>query len=158
MISCAEKVPSGSNGVKIIPKFNEVYMGEARGQISGLSMESTRGEIFRAILEALSKRLAEGVKSLEVAGGFKTESILCVGGGSKNRLWNQLRADSTGIPLHIIDQKETTVLGASLFVQAACSNASSPEEARSAIDYKTEIIEPRNIPLAGTPPPPLKGG
>src|SRR5664279_2708063 len=49
MISCAEKVPSGSNGVKIIPKFNEAYMGEARGQISGLSMESTRGEIFRAI-------------------------------------------------------------------------------------------------------------
>jgi len=152
MISCAEKVPSGSNGVKIIPKFNEAYMGEARGQISGLSMESTRGEIFRAILEALSKRLAEGVKSLEAAGGFKTESILCVGGGSKNRLWNQLRADSTGIPLNIIDQKETTVLGASLFVQAACGNASSPEEARSAIDYKTEIIEPKN------PPTPLKGG
>ncbi|HZY24913.1 MAG TPA: FGGY-family carbohydrate kinase, partial [Bacteroidales bacterium] len=144
MISCAEKVPSGSNGVKIIPKFNEAYMAEARGQISGLSMESTRGEIFRAILEALSKRLAEGVKSLEAAGGFKTESILCVGGGSKNRLWNQLRADTTGIPLNIIDQKETTVLGASLFVQAACGNASSPEEARSAIDYKTEIIMPKS--------------
>jgi L-fuculokinase len=53
-----------------------------------------------------------------------------------------LRADFTGVPLKIIDQKETTVLGASLFVQAACGNASSPEEARSAIDYRTEIIEP----------------
>ncbi len=27
MISCAEKVPSGSNGVKIIPKFNEDLYG-----------------------------------------------------------------------------------------------------------------------------------
>jgi len=65
-----------------------------------------------------------------------------VGGGSKNRLWNRLRADYTGVPVKIIDQKETTVLGASLFVQAACGNASSPEEAGKAINYKTEIVEP----------------
>jgi L-fuculokinase len=94
------------------------------------------------MLEALSERLAEGKRALEDAGGFKTSSILCVGGGSKNRLWNKLRASYTGVPIKIIDQKETTVLGASLFVQAACGNASSPEDARSEIDYKTEIIEP----------------
>ena len=143
MISGAEKVPPGCNGVKVIPKFYEELKGKPGGQILGLTMESTRDEIYRAMLEALSERLAEGKRALENAGGFKTESILCVGGGSKNRLWNQLRADYTGVPLKIIDQKETTVLGASLFVQAACGNASSPEEARSAIDYKTEIIEPQ---------------
>ena len=142
MISGAEKVPSGSNGVKVIPKFYEELNGKSGGQILGLSMESTRDEIYRAILEALSERLLQGKNSLEIAGGFKTKNILCVGGGSKNRLWNQLRADFTGVPLKIIDHKETTVLGASLFVQAACGNASSPEDARSAIDYKTEIIEP----------------
>jgi L-fuculokinase len=142
MISGAEKVPPGCNGVKIIPKFYEELKGKPGGQILGLTMESTRDEIYRAMLEALSVRLAEGKKALEYAGGFKTESILCVGGGSKNRLWNRLRADCTGVPLKIIDQKESTVLGASLFVQAACGNATSPEEARSAIDYKTTIIEP----------------
>jgi L-fuculokinase len=145
MISGAEKVPAGSNGVKIIPKFYEELKGKPGGQILGLTMESTRDEIYRAMLEALSARLLEGKKTLEKAGGFSTESILCVGGGSKNRLWNQLRSDYTGVPLKIISQKETTVLGASLFVQAACGNASSPEEARSAIDYNTEIIEPRVI-------------
>ena len=143
MISGAEKVPSGCNGVKVIPNFYQELKDNPGGQILGLTMESTRDEIYRAILEALSERLSEGKIALENAGGFKTESILCVGGGSKNRLWNQLRADFTGVPLKIIDKKETTVLGASLFVQAACGNASSPEEARSRIDYKTEIIEPR---------------
>jgi L-fuculokinase len=142
MISGAEKVPYGCNGVKIIPKFYEELKGNPGGQILGLTMESTRDEIYRAMLEALSERLVEGKKALENAGGFKTESILCVGGGSKNRLWNKLRADYTGVPLKIFDHKEITVLGASLFVQAACGNAASPEEARSAIDYKTEIIEP----------------
>jgi L-fuculokinase len=144
MISGAEKVPSGCNGVKVIPRFYEELRGRPGGQILGLTMESTRDEIYRAMLEALAARLDEGKRALEKAGGFRTESILCVGGGSKNRLWNRLRADYTGVPVKIIDQKETTVLGASLFVQAACGNASSPEEAGSAIDYKTEIIEPSN--------------
>jgi len=142
MISGAEKVPPGSNGVSIVPKFYEELKGKPGGQILGLTMETTRDEIYRAILEALSERLVEGKDALEKAGGFKTESILCVGGGSKNRLWNKLRASYTGVPVKVIDQKETTVLGASLFVQSACGNASSPEEARSKIDYKTEIIEP----------------
>lgn len=142
MIKGAEKVPSGSNGVRVIPKFYEELRGRPGGQILGLTMESTRDEIFRAILEALSERLAEGKLAIENAGGFKADSILCVGGGSKNMLWNRLRANYTGVPIKIINQKETTVLGASLFVQAACGNFSSPEEARSIIDYQTQIIEP----------------
>lgn len=141
MISAAEKVPAGSNGIRVVPEFGDLNT-EAKGQILGLTMETTRDEIFRAILEALSVKLAEGMRALEDAGGFKAESILCVGGGSKNRLWNQLRADVTRLPLKVIDQKETTVLGASLFVQAACGNAASPEEARSLIDYETEIFVP----------------
>jgi len=142
MISGAEKVAPGSNGIKVVPKFYEELKGNPGGQILGLTMESTRDEIYRAMLEALSERLVEGKNALEKAGGFKTDSILCVGGGSKNRLWNKLRAQYTGVPVKVIDQKETTVLGASLFVQAACGNAASPEDARRNIDYKIQIIEP----------------
>jgi len=149
MISGAEKVPAGCNGVKVSPKFYEELGGKPGGQILGLTMESTRDEIFRAVLEELAERLEQGKKALEKAGGFKTSSILCVGGGSRNRLWNRLRANYTGVPVRIIDHKETTVLGASLFVQAACGNFTSPEEARSAIDYKTETIEPE---LSGLKP------
>lgn len=142
MISGAEKVPPGSNGVKVIPGFYEEMKKKPGGQILGLTMETTRDEIYRAMLEALAEKLKEGKKALEKAGGFITEDILCVGGGSKNRLWNKLRAHSAGVPLKIIHHKETTVLGAALFVQASCGNFSSPEEARSVIDYRTEVIEP----------------
>jgi len=142
MISGAEKVPSGSNGVKLVPKFYEELKGKPGGQILGLTLESTRDEIYRAALEAMAERLAEGKRALEEAGGFRTDSIICVGGGSRNRLWNQLRANATNVPVKIIRQKETTVLGASLFVQAACGNFSSPEDARKSIDYKTEIVLP----------------
>jgi L-fuculokinase len=142
MINGASAVLPGSNGVTIVPKFYEEMKGEPGGQILGLKMDSTRDEIYRAMLEALSQRLNQGKEALEKAGGFHTDSILCVGGGSKNRLWNQLRADYTGVPIRTTDRKETTVLGASLFVQSACGNAKSPEDARSAIDYKIIVIEP----------------
>ena len=144
MINGASAVPPGCNGVKIVPKFYEEMKGEPGGKILGLTMASTRDEIYRAMLEALSQRLKEGKDALEKAGGFKTDSILCVGGGSRNRLWNQLRADFSGVPIKVTDRKETTVLGASLFVQSACGNAASPEEARSKVDYKIEIIEPKD--------------
>ncbi len=142
MITCAEKVPKGCNGVRVNTSFYEELKGKPGGSITGLTMESTRDEIFRAILEALCIKLAEGKKALEDAGEFATENILCVGGGSKNRLWNQLRANYTGVPVKIINRKETTVLGASLFVQTACGNFSTPEEARRAIDYRTEVFYP----------------
>jgi L-fuculokinase len=142
MIDGASAVPAGSNGVKIVPKFYEELKGKPGGVISGLTMDTSREQIYRAMLEALADRLREGKEALENAGGFRTDSILCVGGGSKNRLWNQLRADYTGVPVRVTDKSETTVLGASLFVQSACGNTSSPEEARSAVDYKIKIFEP----------------
>ena len=145
MISGAEQVPAGSNGIRVVPEFYEKLKGKPCGQITGLKMVSTRDEIYRAMLEALSEKLVEAKKALEKAGGFTTESILCVGGGSRNRLWNRLKADYTGVPLKIIDRKETTVLGASLFVHSACGNASSPEDALKNIDYKIEIIEPGSL-------------
>lgn len=38
-----------------------------------------------------------------------------VGGGSKNKLWNQIRADVLGCPIDVIDIAESTVLGAAIF-------------------------------------------
>ena len=80
--------------------------------------------------------------ALEKAGGFTTDNILCVGGGSKNRLWNQIRADITGVPVTVIDKKETTMLGAAMFIMYAAGLASSPEEAREMIPFRSEVFEP----------------
>jgi L-fuculokinase len=137
MIAGAEKVPSGSRGVKVIPSFAE----RSGAGITGLTMDSTREDIYRATLEALAERLKHGKEALEKAGGFNASTIICVGGGSRNRLWNQLRANATGARIKVCDRKETTVLGASLFVQYATGNASSPEDAAGAVEYHyTEFV------------------
>jgi len=142
MITEAETINPGSNGIKVNPAFYDEAGEKSFGAITGLTIHSKRNEIYRAFLEGLSFRLHKGIEALEQAGGFKAEKIICVGGGSKNKLWNQLRADVCNLPVHLIDQKETTVLGAALFVFAGSGISASPSAARNNIDYKTEIVWP----------------
>jgi L-fuculokinase len=142
MIKEAMEVEIGSNGIYINPDFNNINNLTQKGQIIGLTLNTKRSEIFRAVLEALSYQLKLALTALEDAGGFKATKIICVGGGSKNRLWNQIRADVLELPVVIIDQKETTVLGASFFAFTAARVYSSAGEAREHINYHTEIILP----------------
>lgn len=142
MIKEAEEFAPGEHALTISPAFYDDGTGKGGGFIGGLTINTQRQAIYRALLESLAFRLREALEAIENAGGFKAESILCVGGGSKNRLWNQLRADICQRKVYLIDQKETTVLGAALFVFAGAKVFPSPEETRSHINYNPIAIEP----------------
>jgi L-fuculokinase len=107
MIAEAEKA-EGTNLSVGIDFLNE------NGILSGLGIHTKREEVYRAALEALAKKTKNSLQILEQAGGFTAESIIVVGGGSKNKLWNQLREKELGIPVKTIEQTETTVLGAAM--------------------------------------------
>lgn len=142
MISAAEKMDAGSHGLSIDPAFYNDGAGGKAGTITGLTINTKREEIYRALLESLAFRLREGLEALQTAGNFKAERIICVGGGSKNRLWNQLRADVCNTPIQLIDQKETTVLGAALFVFKGAGLYETAEDARKHIAYNPTVINP----------------
>lgn len=142
MISEASALEHGEHGLMIDPAFYNDGTGGEGGTIKGLTLNTRRHEIYRALLESLAFRLREGLAGLETAGGFKAERIICVGGGSKNQLWNQLRADICGVPVQLIGQKETTVLGAALFVFAGAKVVGSVEEARNMISYNPQVVAP----------------
>jgi L-fuculokinase len=142
MINEAEQEMPGSHDLMIDPAFYDDGSGANAGTISGLTIGTRRSQLYRAFLESLAYRLRNGIEALEIAGKFKAERIICVGGGSKNRLWNQLRADVCNKPIQLIDQKETTVLGASMFVFAGGGLYKSAKEASEKIAYHPEIIYP----------------
>ena len=109
--------------------FNTDFLSK-NGAIQGLSLQTSRGEIYLAALKALAKKTKESLEILEESSGVKVKSLVVVGGGSKNHLWNQLRAQYLGIDIRSIPQTETTVLGAAMFAFAACGVYPSAEEAR----------------------------
>lgn len=148
MIKDAELEVPGSHGITVDPAFYDDGSSINSGTITGLTISTSRSQLYRAFLESLAYRLREGLEALESAGNFKAERIICVGGGSKNRLWNQLRADVCNIPIQLIDQKETTVLGASMFVFAGAGIYKSANEACKKITYNPQVIYPsdnRNV-------------
>lgn len=142
MIEEAEIEMPGSNGIAVDPAFYDDGSSNNTGTIKGLTISTRRSQVYRAFLESLAYRLREGLEAVEKAGKFKTECIICVGGGSKNKLWNQLRADVCNTPIQLIDQKETTVLGASMFVFAGAGVYKSANAARKKITYNPQVINP----------------
>lgn len=133
----AAAVPPGCDGVTMVPDF--LAFGDRKGSINGLVLGRTRGHIYRAAMEALTWRLKSRLRRLESVGGFKSEFLILVGGGARNRVWTQMRADILRIPVKVSEVSESTVLGASMFAFAGAGVYSTPEQARAAfgITYRT---------------------
>ena len=140
MIEEAKAIPAGANGVKLIGNFDGTT--EQMGSIVGLSMHTQRGEIYRAGLEYMAHRLKNGRELLHKVGNFNAESLICVGGGSKNALWNQIRADVLNCPIDVVDFPETTVLGAAMFTFFGAEQFDSPLAAQQAMKPSVTRVEP----------------
>lgn len=134
----------GSLGVRINPDFSPGQANRGNGMISGLAMDTPRGAVYRAGLEALSCKTRIRLQQLQNACGFQAKNLVCVGGGSKNRLWNQIRADVLNIPVRVMTQSETTVLGAAMFAFSGTGYYRDPLEAREAFHLDTQPFYPKH--------------
>ena len=144
MIAEAETVPPGSAGVVVLPELYEGGFVPSKGIISGLTKVATRAHIYRATLESLAFYTRSALQSLKSAGSFNPDFLWGVGGGTKNRLWNQIRADVLQIPFRAIQQSETTVLGAAMFAMTAVGMYTSANEAVQAIKNPHDTYFPGN--------------
>lgn len=142
MIAEGRDQPVGSGGIQLQGVFSAADHHSGIGQITGLSMHTQRGQIYRASLEYMALQLKKGLAVLEQVGQFKARSLLCVGGGSKNGLWNQIRADVLNLPLDIVDVAESTVLGVAMFVLFGIGEFSSALQAQQAMRPQKQRIEP----------------
>lgn len=93
----AEKSPAGANGLLFYPCLAGGSGFDAspdvRGCFYGLSLEHTREDIARALLEGIAMHLKLADKALDCPKG---EEILLVGGGAKSKVWRRIYADVFG--------------------------------------------------------------
>ena len=101
------------------------------------------GGYVRAILESLAFKYRLVLHNLEQLIGRRIQQIRVIGGGSKNRLLNQMTADATGRKL-LAGPAEATALGNVAIQILATGGASSLKEVRQIIDrsYPVESFEP----------------
>ena len=144
MIAEAQAVAPGCDGVTMLPDFLMGSSGIGGGAYQGLSISATRGHLYRAALEALSTKLAHQLRELERICGFAARELILVGGGSKNALWNQIKADALQLPVRVVAENEITVLGAALYAFSGLGYYASPVAARAVVNYEYQLFQPRN--------------
>ncbi|MBA2694553.1 MAG: sugar kinase [Actinobacteria bacterium] len=99
----------GAQGLLALPYFagerTPVFDPQARGAILGLSLTHTRGDLYRAVLEATAYGVRHNVEAMREA-GVQVERVVAVGGGTQGELWTQIVSDVTGldqvVPTHTI--------------------------------------------------------
>lgn len=104
----------------------------AKGLVAGLTLQTTRADVARAILEAQAFDLRANLNALQGA-GIPIHELRCVGGGAKSAAGLQLKADITGREVATLRQREAACFGAAILAGTACGAYRDISEARSLI-------------------------
>jgi rhamnulokinase len=104
----------------------------AHCETTGQRAPRTDGEIVRCVLESLALKYGEVLATLGRVTGRSIRRLHIVGGGSRNRLLNQMTSDVCGVPV-VAGPAEATALG-NIMVQAMADGAvASVAEGRAII-------------------------
>ncbi len=107
---------------------------------TGQEIPCDPGSIVRVILNSLAHRYKEVAATLEELSGRRIDVIHIVGGGSRNRLLNQLAANVTGRRV-VAGPAEATAAGNSLTQALGSGAIASIEEMREVVRRSFEVEE-----------------
>lgn len=99
LVAEAAEAGVGARGLLMLPYFagerTPIMDPDARGLIAGLTLDHTRGDLYRAALEATGYAVRHNIETIEAAGG-RIDRLVAVGGGTKGDVWTQIISDITG--------------------------------------------------------------
>lgn len=154
LIAAAMRVPAGSLGVLFLPHMrlaNPPYDDpRSRGALVGLTMDAGRDVITRAIFEGLALESRNTFEPLltypEVTA---PQSVVAIGGGTRNPLLMRVKASVTNLVHHIVAAHEATALGAALLSGLGAGVYDNVDDAVAAMRYGQQEIapEPLDVPV-----------
>ncbi len=138
-----EGAPEGPTPLLVLPHFagsGTPWMDTAsKGAILGLTFQTTRPMLAKALLEGLTFELRLNLDILR-EGSIAIDVLHAVGGGARSDLWLHLKADICRLPLRVPRVTDAACLGAALLAGVAMGCYASPQEAvLQAVRYRQEI-------------------
>lgn len=114
----AHSSPPGANGLLFLPYMrgerSPIWDAFARGVFCGLSLDTTKGDMIRSILEGTAYGIRQNMEIAEQDLGLKVRDLKVVGGGSISPIWGQIKADVLKKNITTLTLQETAVLGAAM--------------------------------------------
>jgi xylulokinase len=100
----AERSVVGAHGLLLLPYFSgersPLSDSRARGVFAGLSLAHTRGDMYRAALEASGFAMRHTIEAMRSTGAPIGRAV-AVGGGSESKLWLRIVSDIIGLPQEV---------------------------------------------------------
>lgn len=117
LLAEAETSGVGAQGLLALPYFagerTPIFDPDARGVIAGLTLSHTRGDLYRAVLEATAFGVRHNIETMREAGAV-IDRVVAVGGGTQGALWTQIVSDVTGLAQVIPSQAIGASYGAAI--------------------------------------------
>jgi xylulokinase len=117
-----ESAGEGPTDILVLPHFagsGTPYMNPAAvGVIAGLNFNTTKGELYRALMEGVTYEMRLNLDGLEQA-GMRIRELKACGGGAKSALWLQIKADIMNRAVIALDIEEAGILGAVILAGVA---------------------------------------
>ena len=128
LVAMASRAPVGSDGLLFYPYMLGERRSEnttARGGYFGLSLNHSAPHFVRSVLEGVALALGKDAAQFRKL-GHEITRIFSVGGGTRNKLWNQIKADVMEVPLELSDEPEAGIKGAALLAAAGVGLIDDP--------------------------------
>jgi xylulokinase len=110
------EMPAEPSRVMVLPHFTATgppeFVADSSGVITGLHLDTSRGEILKGLLEATTFYLRACIEALP--DGVAIADFRAAGGGSKSSAWLQICADILGRPVTQPQVNEAGTLGAAI--------------------------------------------
>jgi xylulokinase len=137
--------PGDENQLLVLPHFTTMgppdFISNSCGVMTGLYLNTSRGDILRGILEGTTFSLKQSIDMLPEA-GIDIESFTAVGGGSKSDLWVQMCADIMNKPYTRPVITEAGALGAAVLAGKGTGKFGSIAEGIGAMIQTGRTFEP----------------
>jgi xylulokinase len=126
----------------IMPHFSSTgtpYLDvNSKAIITGLTLNTTRGDLFRAFMEGEAFEMRQNLECLKSL-GVEPREIITVGGGARSDVWMQIRADIFDKEVHVLEHKEAGTIGAAILCFLNTGRFTSLKEAFRTM-YKGERV------------------
>lgn len=114
----ASNIEVGSGNLIFYPHFGgRVCPNEpgVRGAWLGLNWGHSRGHMFRSIMESIAfeYNLYLGIVN-KLYRGFELSKVIAIGGGSRSRVFNRIKADCLGVSYAVLENADTATLGSAI--------------------------------------------
>ncbi len=140
----ASKVPLGSDNLVILPYFNgersPIWNSNARGVVFGLSYAHTKAHIARALMESVAFAFRH-IIDIAHESDITFDEIRSMGGGSKSRLWLQIKSDVLGIRIRPV-LSDAEPLGDAVLAGLGVGLYKDPVETCERLVKLGKVIEP----------------